>query len=326
MLTATLAIIVGFIALVWSADRFVGGAASIAENMGMPPIIIGLTVVSIGTSAPEAIVSISAALANETALAVGNALGSNLANVGLVLGVTVLVVPLIVLRTVILRELPILLACTACGGVFLYDSYLSRLDGVIFLTALVVIMWVLVRSKSHDSHAEKEAGVEQLPHMPKKKAWLNFTFGLLALIASAKLLVWGATGIATSLGVSTLVIGLTVVAVGTSLPELAATVASALKGHADIAVGNIIGSNLFNLLGVMALAALINPSPLPPEVFSRDYLAMAGITLILASGLYFSWYSNRGEGDECIHQIGRPAGVLFLALYGMYYYWLFATT
>ncbi len=326
MLTATLAIIVGFVALVWSADYFIGGAASIAESLGMQPVIIGLTVVSIGTSSPEALVAISAALADETALAVGNALGSNLANIGLVMGVTALVVPLIVLRTVIIRELPILLVCTICGAYVLYDNYLSRLEGVIFLIILILIMWFLVRSQAHDPNAEDEAGVEDLPHFPVRKAWTAFLVGLIVLVISSKVLVWGATGIAEALGVSTLVIGLTVVAVGTSLPELAATIASALKGHADIAIGNIIGSNLFNLLGVIALPAIINPSMLEPVVLHRDYAAMVGITVILASGLYFSWFWRRRQEGKCVHTVGRPAGALLLGLYGLYYVWLFATT
>lgn len=326
MLTATLAILIGFVALVWSADFFIGGAASIAENMGMHPVIIGLTVVSIGTSSPEALVAINAALADETPLAVGNALGSNLANIGLVLGVTAIVVPLIVLRTIIIRELPILLICTICGGYVLLDGHLSRTDGIIFLVSLVLIMLFLVRSQSHDSNAENEAGVEDLPHFPVRKAWTAFLVGLVVLVLSSKVLVWGATGIAEAWGVSTLVIGLTVVAVGTSLPELAATVAGALRGHADIAIGNIIGSNLFNLLGVIALPAIINPSDLEPVVLTRDYAAMIGITLVMAGGLYSSWYSQRNDSEECVHTIGRGAGVLLLTLYGLYYVWLFTTT
>ena len=231
MLIAAATILVGFIILIWSADLFVAGAASIAENMGMSPVIIGLTIVSLGTSAPEILVSITAALSGAGELAVGNAIGSNIANIGLVLGVTVLVAPLLVHPSCIKVELPTLLIVTLGTGILLIDGRLSILDGSLMLAALAFILFQMIRSQSQDEALLEEAGEEPLPHLKPIRAWLTFFFGLLLLIGSSRLLVWGAVEIAQQLGVSQLVIGLTIVAVGTSLPELAATVASALQSR-----------------------------------------------------------------------------------------------
>ena len=252
MLVAAATILVGFIVLVWSADLFVAGSASIAENWGISPIIIGLTIVSLGTSAPEVLVSITAALSDAGELAIGNAIGSNIANVGLVLGITVLVAPLCVHQNCMRQEMPTLLVVTIGCGLLMLDGELSRLDGLLMLGALGLILVQMVRSQSEDSSLVEEAGEEELPHLRPLRAWVTFLVGLALLIASSRLLVWGAAQVAVELGVSQLVIGLTIVAVGTSLPELAATVASALRGHTEIAIGNVIGSNLFNLLAVMA--------------------------------------------------------------------------
>lgn len=316
MITAGIALIVGFIGLIWSADRFVAGAAGIASGIGMAPIMIGLTIVAFGTSAPEILVSISASLDDAGGLAVGNALGSNLANIGLVLGITALVSPIPIAFSLLKREIPLLLLATLAGGVFLYDGFLGLVDGIAFLVMLAAIFTYLVRSKSTQPNAELEADIEHLPHDPMGKAWLLFAIGLVLLIVSSEVLVWGAKEIATGFGVSELVIGLTVIAIGTSLPELAATVASALKGHHDIALGNIVGSNLFNLLAVMAMPALISPTQFGQEVFNRDYIAMAAITLLLALLLLSHRLFNRAF-------IGRFEGVLLLMAYGTYYYFLF---
>ena len=226
MLIASAAILVGFIILVWSADLFVAGAAAIAENMGMSPILIGLTIVSLGTSAPEVLVAINAAIYGTGELAVGNAIGSNIANMGLVLGITVLIAPLPVHRNRLKRELPVLLAVTLGCGLLLLDTTLGRIDGLLMLAALAFILVEMIRSQSHDPNAAEEANIEELPHMPRKKAWVSFAIGLVLLVASSKILVWGASKVAMELGVSPLVIGLSVVAVGTSLPELAASLAS----------------------------------------------------------------------------------------------------
>lgn len=327
MITAIAAILVGFIGLIWSADRFVAGAAGIAKGMGMTPIMIGLTIVAMGTSAPEIIVAINAALAGSGALAIGNAIGSNLANVGLVLGITAIIVPIPIAAGLIKREIPLLLAATLAVIFFISDNYLSIADGVIFLLILATIFYYLVTSKSHQPDAAHEADVESIPNVDNKKAWLLFAIGLILLIVSSRILVWGAKDIALSLGVSELIIGLTIVAVGTSLPELAATIASALKGHHDIAIGNIIGSNLFNLLAVMAMPALLNPTALEPEVFSRDYLSMTAMTILLAIiiGSHFLLKRNKTEpqASSIIGRIGRTEGGLLLLAYGAYYYLLF---
>lgn len=326
MLIASAAILVGFIILVWSADLFVAGAAAIADNMGMSPILIGLTIVSLGTSAPEVLVSVNAALLGAGDLAVGNAIGSNLANVGLVLGITVLIAPLPVHGNRLRRELPTLLAVTLGCGLLLLDFELDLLDGLLMLLALAFILFEMIRSQSHDPNAAEEANVDALPHMPPSRAWASFAIGLVLLIASSKVLVWGASNIALELGVSPLVIGLSVVAVGTSLPELAASLASAMKGHAEIALGNVMGSNLFNLLGVMSLPGIFETQVLGAEVLMRDYVAMLGITLLMALGLYASKLRKVESGplkDE--HEIGRFMGILFLTSYALYYYWLYQT-
>lgn len=319
MTLAIAAIILGFIGLIWSADRFVEGAAALAKNLGMTPIMIGLTIVSLGTSAPEIIVSISASLNHSGSLAVGNALGSNLANIGLVLGITALITPIPIASRLLRRELPILIIATLAASYCLFDHTLSASDGIILLLALALIFTYLVISKSHQSDAEQEADIEMIHDMDYGKAWLLFLLGLVLLIASSQVLVWGAKEIALSMGISELIIGLTVVAVGTSLPELAATAASAIKGHHELAIGNIIGSNLFNLLAVMAIPGLITPIALAPEVFYRDYLSMTAITLLLAAMLYVHhlfWNKAR-------HSIGRFEGSLLLLSYGAYYYFLF---
>ncbi|MCR8921563.1 calcium/sodium antiporter [Dasania sp. GY-MA-18] len=334
MLEASIAIIIGFAGLIWSADQFVAGAAAIAKNLGMAPIMIGLTIVAFGTSAPEIIVSISAALKDAGGLAVGNALGSNLANIGMVLGITALVAPIPIALNILKREMPLLLIATLGASYCLYDLHLSWQDGVILLVTLAVIFYILVTSKSHQPDAEHEADVEHIPTMSSGKAWLLFAVGFALLIASSQLLVWGAKIVAIELGVSELIIGLTIVAVGTSLPELAATVASALKGHHDIALGNIIGSNLFNLLAVMAMPALISPTALSPEVFSRDYMSMAGITVLLAAILYghYLWAKrsnaklSSSNGTPALlptQYLGRLAGAALLICYVAYYYLLF---
>lgn len=327
MLEASIAILIGLAGLIWSADQFVAGAAATAKNFGMAPIMIGLTIVSLGTSAPEIIVSISAALDNAGELAVGNALGSNLANIGLVLGITALVIPIPISPNTLKREIPLLIIATVSACYFFYNSTLSITDGILMLIMLTVIFGILVYSKSHQPDAEHEADVEHIPEFTQRKALLLLVVGLLLLIGSSQLLVWGAKAVALKLGVSELIIGLTVVAVGTSLPELAATVASAIKGHHDIAIGNVVGSNLFNLLAVTAMPALIAPTTLEPEVFSRDYMAMAGITLLFAGMLYGHklWTKPHQSGAQLYKHthLGRIAGGVLLFSYAAYYYLLF---
>lgn len=315
------AIIAGFIGLIWSADRFVAGAAAIARNLGMPPIMIGLTIVSLGTSAPEMIVSGNAALNNAADLAIGNAIGSNLANIGMVLGITALMVPIPIARKLLNRELPFLLFVTMLGGYCLHDLKLDYSDAFLLILCLAFVFYRLLYTKTHQAHPEDEAALEELPDMSSKKAWLWFFIGLVVLIVSAKILVTGAKEIALAMGVSQLIIGLTVVAIGTSLPELAASLASALKGHHDIALGNILGSNMLNIMGVMAIPAILAPSELDPLVFQRDYASMTAITLMLAFILYFQVLFYRHKQAF----LGRLSGAILLLAYVSYYYPLFAT-
>ncbi|MEM9256015.1 MAG: calcium/sodium antiporter [Pseudomonadota bacterium] len=322
MLLAAGAIIIGFIILIWSADVFVHGAASIAKSLGMSPILIGLTIVSLGTSAPEVLVSITASLSGAGTLAVGNAIGSNIANVALVLGTTVLVAPLMVREQCMKKEMPLLLAVTAGVGLLILDGTLSTLDGWIMLLALALIVYQLMRSQAEDMEMIAAEEVDHHP-MSNARAWLTFMFGLALLIVSSKILVWGAERAAIELGVSELVIGLTIVAIGTSLPELAATIASALRGHTEIALGNIIGSNLFNLLAVMSIPGILAPQVLAPQVLSRDYLTMSFLTLFLAVAIFVS--QRRSKSSPGHAYLGRMVGILLVSFYGLYYYLLHST-
>ncbi|WP_417224756.1 calcium/sodium antiporter [Amphritea sp.] len=283
MLYPIIALLLGFIILVWSADRFVIGAAGTAKNMGMSPMLIGLTVVSFGTSAPEILVSIMAATTGAGDLAVGNALGSNIANIGLVLGMTALIAPLPVRSKVLKQEIPLLLAITLLAGAVLYDLYLGHIDSIILCLSLVACLYLFTRFQRNASDDEINDEEEELPELSTLWAIFWLITGLLLLAGSSRLLVWGATEIATTLGVSDLIIGLTIVAIGTSLPELAASVASALKGHTDIALGNIVGSNIFNIAAVMAVPGLLAPIELDSAVLWRDYGSMLGLTLLLVA-------------------------------------------
>ncbi|MRI34123.1 calcium/sodium antiporter [Endozoicomonas sp. OPT23] len=313
MLIALLAILAGFIILTWSADRFVAGAAATASNMNISPMLIGLTVVSIGTSAPEILVSLVSALQGFPTLAVGNALGSNIANMGLVLGVTALIAPLPVKEALAKKEIPLLLIITLAAGVCLLDGALTAADGIILLMGLIVTLYLMIRwQKQHPEDPLIED--EEIPEMSPGKAWFLLASGLLLLLGSSQLLVWGATEIARFLGVSELIIGLTIVAIGTSLPELAASVTSALKGHHDIALGNVIGSNIFNLLAVLSMPGLVAPSLLESGVVIRDYPVMLGMTVLIAL------LCMVGKKPR---SIGRATGVLLLTIYALYNLWLF---
>ena len=282
MLYPIIALLIGFIILVWSADRFVIGAASTAKNFGMSPMLIGLTVVSFGTSAPEILVSVMASTTGAGSLAVGNALGSNIANIGLVLGITALVAPLPVRSKVLKQEIPLLLAITFLAGGVLYDLYLGQIDSIILCISLVACLFLFARFQRNASDQDIADEEEELPELPTQWAIFWLIIGLVLLAGSSRMLVWGATEIATTLGVSELIIGLTIVAIGTSLPELAASVASALKGHTDIALGNIVGSNIFNIAAVMAVPGLLAPIELDSIVLLRDYGMTLGLTLLLA--------------------------------------------
>ena len=310
------AILVGVVGLVWSADRFVAGAAAIAKSFGVTPLVIGLTIVSFGTSAPEVMVSLNAALRDAGQLAVGNAIGSNIANIALVLGVTLLVSAIPLQKHLLGHELPVLLLVTVVAGAFLFDRTLARWESILFLVALVPVIFYLVKSKQAElTPGEIAEELDEVPDIPRLAALLWFAIGLVILIVSADILVWGAKTTAESFGVSQLVIGLTVIAVGTSLPELAASVMSALKGHHDIAVGNIIGSNIFNLMAVMTIPGVMQPLPLDDAVFSRDYLAMFGITLLLALVIAVKLQVTKPAAGA---HMGKVTGAVLLMLYAGY--------
>lgn len=321
MLNVVLAVIGGCVFLVWGADRFVIGAAATARNLGVAPLIIGLTIVGFGTSAPEMLVSAVAAWQGNSGLAVGNAIGSNITNIALVLGLTALITPVAINSKLLRRELPILAATMIAGLLLLVDGELSRLDGVILLCGLLVMVVWMVRSSlaGHDSDPLKVNFNEEIPAdmpMPRALFWLGV--GLLVLLLSSKVLVWGAVGIAAALGVSDLIIGLTIVALGTSLPELAASIVSVRKGEPDIAVGNIIGSNLFNLLAVLAIPGLIHPLEIGTEVLTRDYPIMIGLTLVF----FVMAYGFHSPG----RRVNRLEGAILVACYLGYQTLLYFST
>ena len=283
MWLAVVSLIFGFVTLVWSADRFLNGAAATANNFGMSKLLIGLTIVSLGTSAPEMLVAASAAKNGTPLLAIGNAIGSNIANIGLVLGFTAVLVPLPFARSVLKAELPWLMAATGAAFVVLFDLHLGVLEGlflIAMLVALIYRLWRENRSSDPEVFPELEE-LEEIPELPRWRALLWLLSGLVVLLVSAEVLVWAATTIAQALGVSELIIGLTIIAVGTSLPELAATVGSALKGHTDIAIGNVVGSNILNILAVMSIPGLLAPTDFDGEVLWRDFGVMLALTLLL---------------------------------------------
>lgn len=316
MLLAFAAIVAGLILLVWSSDKFVDGSVGIAERLGMSKIMIGLTIVSLGTSAPEIVVSITAALTGAPDLALGNAVGSNIANIGLVLGVTALIAALPVTRGMLREDLPALLAVTAATGFLLSDLTLSRGDGLALIVILILLLYLMFRyKKEHPEELPVEA--DEIPDFPLKTSLISFTVGMVLLVISSKILVWGAIEIATAMGVSEIVIGLTIVAIGTSLPELAASVTSALRNHHDIAVGNIIGSNILNLLAVLSAAAVIQPIHLTGTVLFRDYGAMTIMTLLLALFVILPKKERK---------IAKPEGLILLLCYIGYMAFLYQQT
>ena len=284
-----LEVIGGFVLLVWGADRFVHGAAAAARNLGIAPLLIGLTVVAFATSAPEILVSVVAASRGEPGLAIGNAIGSNICNIGLVLGCVSVIRPIKLRSATLRREMPALLAVTLLTVSLFLDSYLSRIDGLVMLTGLVIVMIWLARLGMHSAvndpiKRDFEAEIPQ--HVPMKMALIWFVLGLATLLGGAALLVDGAIDIARTLGVSDVVIGITLVALGTSVPELAVSLVSALKGEYGLAIGNIVGSNIFNLLAVIGVAATIAPAPLAPSVLSLHIFVMVAFTLVLFAMTY----------------------------------------
>jgi cation:H+ antiporter len=299
----------GFLLLVWAADRLVAGASATARNLGVSPLIIGLVIVGFGTSAPELVVSAVATVRGNSGLAVGNAIGSNIANMGLILGFTAVVYPLRLESSTLKREYPLLLLIMLVSLFLAIDMQLTRLEGFVLLGCLFAMIAWLVRfgmqRPASDPFAQ-ELEAEIPTDIPTRVAMFWLLISLVALPASSHFLVEGAVGIAKTLDVSDTVIGLTIVAFGTSLPELATAITSAFRKEDDLAIGNIIGSNMFNLLGVLGIAAAIKPVEVQSMILTRDFPVM-----FLLTGLMFLLASDfRGPG-----RIGRTAGALLLAIF-----------
>lgn len=308
---AFLAVAFGLALLVWSADRFVEGSVVTARHYGMPPLLIGMVIVGFGTSAPEMIVSAISSAQGKTGIALGNAYGSNITNIALILGITALISPIAFHSNVLRKELPILTGITLLAAGQLWDGELSRMDALVLLAVFGSLMaWTIWQGLRKKDSLGKEVEQElEGRTMPVGKAVFWLVGGLILLIASSRILVWGAIEIAQGFGVSDLIIGLTIVAVGTSLPELASSIIAARKGEHDIALGNVLGSNLFNTLAVVGIAGTIHPMAVGPEIFSRDIMVMVALTL----SLFVIGYGFRGPG-----RINRFEGLFLLACYAGY--------
>ena len=320
MILSILAIAVGLVLLVWSADRFVDGAVGVAQFLGMSTFLIGMIVVGFGTSAPEMVVSVLSAMNGTPQLALGNAYGSNIANIALILGITALIAPVVVKKQAMSHDIPILVLMTALTIVLLKDGNVSFVDGAVLLVAFVLLTLFNILMELKEKRKRENADMPQdVPEnnqesskvsIGKSVLWLFVGLGI--LIASSRMLVWGAVNLAHALGVSDLLIGLTIVAVGTSLPELASSIAAARRGENDLAVGNVIGSNGFNTLVVVGIAAVIAPiNATDPEVMSRDVPIMTVLTLLL----FLICIPFKKKNGKRIGGFGRLGGALFLSLY-----------
>lgn len=315
MALAIIAMIIGLAVLVWSADVFIDGATDLAVKFNMPSFLIGVLILGAGTSAPEMVVSALSAWAGSPDLALGNAYGSNIMNIALVLGMTAFISPILIRGTIIKQDMPLLLAMTALGAWQLADGMLSRLDGIVLIMALVaVLLTQVVLALRQHAPAEPVAAANEVQ---ATKATLSLIIGLAVLILSSRAIVWGAVELATLWGMSELLIGLTIVAIGTSLPELVASVVAARRGEHEMALGNIIGSNLFNTLGVVGLAAIIHPLDVDPDILSRDFLAMALITVLLLV-LAVVAYNRSGS-------LGKGGGLVLMASFIGYTGWLISS-
>jgi cation:H+ antiporter len=311
MILAFVALALGLLLLVWSADRFVEGSAATARHFGMPPLLIGMVVVGFGTSAPEMVVSALAATQGNPGIALGNAYGSNIANIALILGVTALISPISVHSQVLHKELPILLAVTALAAWQVWDGEITRMDALVLMGVFGGLMAWSIRQglrKEPDPLGSETAQEVEIHAMPLRTALFWLVVGLVLLIISSRILVWGAVEIAQGFGVSDLVIGLTIIAVGTSLPELASSIIATRKGEHDIALGNVLGSNLFNTLAVVGIAGMIHPMQVAPEVLSRDILVMAVLTV----SLFIICYGFRKPGGRITRLDG---GILLMSFF-----------
>ena len=314
MLLDVVFIFVGLALLLWGGDRFVTSAAALARNLGVSALLIGLTIVALGTSAPEIFVSIIASLRGNTGIAVGNALGSNITNIGLVIGITALVKPIRIQSQILLREFPILFFVMLLTAILFCDGDLNRFDGIALLIALVVFVGIIIRIglKQHNHDPIEDEYAAEIPKdMSTRRAVAWILIGITLLPLGSNLLVIGASGIARSFGLSDLVIGLTIVAIGTSLPELVASLFGVLKGEDDIALGNVIGSNVFNLLAVLGIPGVIAPTSFGFVIMQRDFSFMLLLTVLLY------WLARPRNQQPGI--IGRGGGAMLLFFYVMYF-------
>ncbi|MCB9481362.1 MAG: calcium/sodium antiporter [Desulfobacteraceae bacterium] len=312
MITALGSLVLGLVLLLWSADKFVEGASGVARYAGLSPLLIGILIVGFGTSAPELIVSVTAALNKSTSIAIGNAYGSNIVNIGLILGLTAVIKPVRVGSQVLKKELPILFSITLISFFLIMDCKISRQEAAVLLILFSVLMaWSFFQDKKKGvDNFDTEVKDSLSLTLPDLKQSVFFTvLGLAILIISSKLLVFGAVFLAKKAGISDLVIGLTIIALGTSLPELASSVAAAFKGKHDIALGNIIGSNLFNSLAVTGLAFLVHPSDFPKEVVTRDFIFM----IFLTAMVFITGFGFKKPG-----KINRYEGFFLMCVYLLY--------
>jgi cation:H+ antiporter len=321
MLLPVIAILAGLVVLVWSADRFVNGAANTAKHFSLPSLLIGILIIGFGTSAPELVVSVLAASQGNPGIALGNAFGSNISNIALILGTTAVIAPVAVTSDILRRTLPMLVLATVAIAFILLNLAISRWDALFLLVLFTLVMGWTIRQSLKDQRKgtrdelAKEVELEFSQLMPLKLSIFWVILGLVLLIASSRVLVWGAVSIAQSLGVSDLVIGLTIVAIGTSLPELASSIIAARKGEHDMAVGNILGSNLFNTLAVIGLAGVIQPLTVEPAVLYRDVGLMLALTCIL---FLFGYGFKKGQTGR----INRWEGSILILSYLLYTAWL----
>lgn len=317
VLTPILAVLAGLGLLIWSSNRFVDGAAATARVLGISPLVIGMVIIGFGTSAPELVVSVISALDGKPALALGNAYGSNIANIALILGTTAVLYPIRLKSQVLRRELPLLAAMTGVAYLTVRDLELTRLEGglslLVFLLVICWTMWMAFKQPEDELLAEVQKETLVPIENGLGRPLLNLLMGLVFLLLSSRMLVWGAVELATLARVSELVIGLTVVAVGTSLPELASTLVAVRKGEHDMALGNVVGSNMFNTLAVVGIASSICPFPVETEVLTRDFPVMSLLTL----SLFVAGYSRKGRG-----RINRVEGALLLLAFVGYTSWL----
>ncbi len=315
MIYYSAALLVGFLVLFKSADQFVIGSVATARNFNISPMIIGLTIVALGTSAPEIFVSGISSLQDQPELAVGNAIGSNIANIGMVLGITAIMVPLKFRVDILRNDMPIMVFVTLCAGATLIDYRLGIWDGVLLFAGLCLFLFRLAAEHRKSTQAELAAEIEELgeiPEMTNARALFTFVLALVFLLLSSELLVWAVKNIATSLGVSELLIGLTVIAVGTSLPELVVSVTSAFKDQTDMAIGNIVGSNIFNILAVLSIPCVISPTAIQYELLWRDYILMLGLTMMLVCFAYI------GSGS-----LNRIKGIIMVSIWVSYLVFLY---